>query len=247
MDNREDRVALRLCEKRMCVMSKNESFDRISWLPEHVLHVILDKLPLKDAGRSSTKDAGWKEIDEDSVYYSIYFSVLASKGLCSLNVHGCKFSSNMSIAFSSLQYLSLSYVVIDKGDVMNTTRSSPAIEILEFDHCTYWIETLELSVFPRLKKATFLENYDWLSNRRIQPTAEKLLLIKNERMDHTGLECFKSDAFTTCIQVKKIDIDCPDLECFKFQGGGPKKIFINCPSLRQFHYVGDEIPGVAII
>ncbi|XP_021771594.1 putative F-box/LRR-repeat protein At5g02700 [Chenopodium quinoa] len=221
MDNREDRVALRLCEKRMCVMSKNESFDRISWLPEHVLHVILDKLPLKDAGRSSvlsktwksvcssypiapfvnldhnlfglklleggqepdideirenfmdfTKDAGWKEIDEDSVYYSIYFSVLASKGLCSLNVHGCKFSSNMSIAFSSLQYLSLSYVVIDKGDVMNTTRSSPAIEILEFDHCTYWIETLELSVFPRLKKATFLENYDWLSNRRIQPTAE---------------------------------------------------------------------------
>ncbi|XP_021716125.1 uncharacterized protein LOC110684041 [Chenopodium quinoa] len=90
----------------------------------------------------------------------------------------------MSIAFSSLQHLSLLYAVIEDDDVMNLTHSCPAIETLEFDHCTFWINTLELSVFPRLKKATFLDRYDYLIDTVL---------------DHTGLESFTYKAGARCV------------------------------------------------
>lgn len=128
---------------------------------------------------------GKEAFAEDVVCYNIPLSVLPLNGLRFLFVHGCKFGNHFRFRsnISSLQHLSLLRVALDEEAVINLTRYCPGIEILEFDQCTFWNESLELSVFPRLKKVSILNCHGNLN----------IISINKD-----GLESFKCNFNTRC-------------------------------------------------
>ncbi|KAK9681412.1 hypothetical protein RND81_10G000500 [Saponaria officinalis] len=138
----------------------------------------------------SMQSAGylWENLfDDASVLYEFPISVLASKGLRTVYIRGCKFSdetvvgdsiNKRGISFFSLQRLCLSHVYIKDHVFENLTNYCKGIEILVLDYCTVLMDSMELSKFPKLKNALIEIEYGWIDRVAIEDT---------------NLECFKCD------------------------------------------------------
>ncbi|XP_074289954.1 uncharacterized protein LOC141616435 [Silene latifolia] len=106
-----------------------------------------------------TVDFMWDDgIYKSSVVYEFPLSVLASKGLRSACIQGCKLGCETLVGdpineFFSLQRLCLSHVFMDEHVVENLIKCCQGIETLVLDNCSVDLIFLELSKFPKLKKA----------------------------------------------------------------------------------------------
>ncbi|XP_074267295.1 putative F-box/LRR-repeat protein At3g49150 [Silene latifolia] len=154
----------------------------------------------------------WEDIFfDDDIIYEFPFSVLASKGLRSVHIRGCKFAvetfvgdrmNKREVSFSSLQRLCLTQVYIKRHVFENMVNYCPAIEILVLDYCTVMMGPLELSRFPKLKTA--------------------LIQFVQGRVDHVGIvetniECFKCDlniatechvSRAACASIRELTLCC---------------------------------------
>ncbi|KMS98509.1 hypothetical protein BVRB_4g092020 [Beta vulgaris subsp. vulgaris] len=103
--------------------------------------------------------------EEDTCYDFPYPEIVfSSKWLQSLTVRGCRLSltaGNYVVGmYSSLRHLWLSRVLVaDEETLTNLASSCPWIEIIEFESCTFGMETLTLSIFHKLKNASLA---DWM-------------------------------------------------------------------------------------
>ncbi|XP_074290015.1 uncharacterized protein LOC141616775 [Silene latifolia] len=130
----------------------------------------------------------WENLlDDGCVLYEFPISVLASKGLRTVYIRGCKFAdetlvgdpiNKRGVSFCSLQRLCLSHVYIGDHVFENLTNYCKGIEILVLDYCTVLMDSMELSKFPKLKNA-LIEIEDGLIDR--------------VGIEDTNLECFKCD------------------------------------------------------
>ncbi|XP_074311881.1 uncharacterized protein LOC141647551 isoform X2 [Silene latifolia] len=134
-----------------------------------------------------TVDFMWKDgIYKSSLVYEFPLSVLASKGLRSAHVQGCKLGSETLVGdsinkFFSLQQLCLSHVFMDEHVLENLIMCCQGIETLVLDDCSVEIKYLTLSKFRKLKKAVI----------RLQVGKFDIVDIEN-----TNLECFRCYAET---------------------------------------------------
>ncbi|KAH9626524.1 hypothetical protein KSS87_009612 [Heliosperma pusillum] len=149
-----------------------------------------------------------------SVLYEFPISVLASKGLRSVYIRGCKFAeetfvgdsvNKRGVSFFFLQRLCLSRVYIQAHVFENLVNYCPGIEMLVLDYCTVLMDSIELSKFPRLKSA--------------------LIEINSGRIDHVGILDTKLECFKCSINIKS--------ECHISPA--------SCASIRELTLVGCNI------
>ncbi|XP_074289961.1 uncharacterized protein LOC141616513 [Silene latifolia] len=142
-----------------------------------------------------TEDFMWKVgICRSSVVYEFPLSVLASKGLRSAYIRGCKLSCKTFVGnpinkFFSLQWLYVSRVSMDEDVLENLIRCCQGIETLILDICYVEIKFLILSKFPKLKNVV------------IKLPAGKLDYVD---IADTNLECFKCYATGTKVLVSPV-------------------------------------------
>ncbi|XP_074289965.1 uncharacterized protein LOC141616571 isoform X1 [Silene latifolia] len=122
-------------------------------------------------------------IIRSSVVYELPLPLLASKGLRSAYIQGCKFGYETLIGdpinkYFSLQRLCLSHVFMDEHVLENLITRCQGIEILVLDKCSVEIEFLTLSKFPKLKKAVI----------RLQASKFDIIIVD---IQDTNLECLK--------------------------------------------------------
>ncbi|XP_074289953.1 F-box/LRR-repeat protein At2g42720-like isoform X2 [Silene latifolia] len=118
--------------------------------------------------------------------YKFPFSLLASKSLRSVYIRGCMLGHETfasEVSFSSLQRLCLSHVSIGENVMETLATRCQGIEILVLDNCAIRPNVLELSKFPKLKKALIEIEDGWIDCVDIT---------------NTNLECFKCDAESEC-------------------------------------------------
>ncbi|KAL2940689.1 hypothetical protein RDABS01_029039 [Bienertia sinuspersici] len=106
-----------------------------------------------------------------TTFYEFPYSITEAKWLRSLTVQGCKFtgknfiSNNNAGMYSSLQQLYLSRILLfDEEALSNIASCCPEIEIIEFNCCSFWIESLMLLEFLKLKKASVVGKQDFLDS-----------------------------------------------------------------------------------
>ncbi|XP_074290420.1 uncharacterized protein LOC141617142 isoform X2 [Silene latifolia] len=119
-----------------------------------------------------------------SVVYEIPFSVLASKGLLSAYIRECNLGCETLVGdpinkVLSLQRLCLSHVFMDDRLLENLIRCFQGLEALVLDNCGGEIKFLQLSKFPKLKKAVI-----------------SVRVVDYVDVVDTNLECFRCDAQT---------------------------------------------------
>ncbi|XP_056684374.1 uncharacterized protein [Spinacia oleracea] len=115
-----------------------------------------------------TKDSHWYDDIFDAVapggvcYEFPYTTVLASNNkLQSLSIEWCKLINNNNVGmFSSLQHLKLLQVIVDDEALSNLSSCCPEIQVIHFEYCAFLFESLKLSIFPNLKRAT-IEGTDY--------------------------------------------------------------------------------------
>ncbi|XP_021840179.1 putative F-box/FBD/LRR-repeat protein At5g22610 [Spinacia oleracea] len=150
-----------------------DEFSRVDQLMDIVGKTKVDELCIS----VQTKDSRWyshlyddmsEEEDEEDEYICYefpYTSVLASKQLQSLSITWCKFmcnkrtltinENNVNVGvFSSLKQLCLSRVMLNNEALSNVGSCCPWIEFVRFEFCIFLFESLKLSKFPNLKKAS---------------------------------------------------------------------------------------------
>uniref|UniRef100_A0A803M2W6 At1g61320/AtMIF1 LRR domain-containing protein n=1 Tax=Chenopodium quinoa TaxID=63459 RepID=A0A803M2W6_CHEQI len=241
------KLALRRLALNVVIDDDSKSFSRVDQLMDMVCKL-------------SNDYRGNNEIAEDDLCYNIPLSVLALNGLRFLYVHGCKFGSvagnHFRSSICSLQRVSLFCVALDEEAVSNLTLYCPGIEILEFDQCTFWNESLELSVFPRLKKVSILNCHGNLNNISIKKAGlESFKCNFNTRCEFTATACrtIRELTVSDCkIRPPNLFVELTstfplieDMEVFPFHGltftKGFKEVYLNCPNLRQILYIGNNV------
>ncbi|KAL2940800.1 hypothetical protein RDABS01_029150 [Bienertia sinuspersici] len=212
-----------------------------------------------------TRDFHWYDDDvvfeQGIILYEFPYSITEAKWLRSLTLQGCKFiSNNNSGMYSSLQQLCLSQVLLFSDEVLsNIANCCPEIEVIEFDCCFFWISILQLSKFPKLKKATVegrqgnLQSVDITETNLENLTTSFPLLEKAELFDvmhytevfdritaaNSHLRSLKL-LFNRVIQ--KISINCPKLSHFDYIGAGFEEVYLDCPRLRTCYYNSSKVP-----
>ncbi|XP_057249275.1 F-box/LRR-repeat protein At3g26922-like [Beta vulgaris subsp. vulgaris] len=218
-----------------------------------------------------SKDSFWYEICADTFYNFPYLEILvSSKWLQSLTVRDCQLSSTVGNyvvgMYSSLKHLWLSHVMVsDEESISNLASSCPLIELLEFKGCTFGMETLTLSIFHKLKKASvegfqcgricevdirecvnlesfsctahleLLFNSDGGSNIRDLHLVDHPIVYEELTADFPLLEKAK-------IVTKNIGVDwfkAANYHLMKLEiEFNPHEIYVDCPNLRYFKYRG---------
>ncbi|XP_010696023.1 uncharacterized protein LOC104908597 [Beta vulgaris subsp. vulgaris] len=147
--------------------------------------------------------------EADICYDFPYSFLLCSIWLRYLYVEGCKFMANLSIReatlimevdkFSSLRKLCLVYALLPHQTALdNIACCCPELEYIWFSGCSVWFITLNLSSFPKLKRASMLGAQD---------DALRYVGIRETNLEEfvctiVGLECLIS--LPACRNIKKL-------------------------------------------
>ncbi|XP_074289977.1 uncharacterized protein LOC141616716 [Silene latifolia] len=185
-----------------------------------------------------TVDYRWRDyIPDGYIYYEFPLSLLlASKGLRSVYVQGCKFGSKTFIddsinirghSFFTLQQLCLKDVHIGEQSSYifeNLIRCCQGIEILVLDNCCIEMEFLKLSRFPRIKKTVLKLEDGWLNDLDIVDTNLQCLECESITYCH-----FNSEA---CAGIRELLLNCSTKQPELF-----KNLTTTFPLLEQIDFV----------
>uniref|UniRef100_A0A803KQ45 F-box domain-containing protein n=1 Tax=Chenopodium quinoa TaxID=63459 RepID=A0A803KQ45_CHEQI len=125
----------------------------------------------------------WEKTLEDVCYEFPYPTVLASNWLESLTIRWCKFPATAAGTFSSLRQLWLRQVMLSEESLSTLGSCCPGIEPID-DYCTFWFETLKLSEFPKLKKASILASGEFGLLNNVDTTETNLENLYYESIEY---------------------------------------------------------------
>ncbi|KMS95294.1 hypothetical protein BVRB_009710 [Beta vulgaris subsp. vulgaris] len=198
--------------------------------------------------------------------------------LLSLTVRDCRLSftvGNYVVGmYSSLKQLWLSHVLVSNEEtISNLASSCPLIELLEFECCTFGMETLTLSIFHKLKKAS-VEGFQYGRICQVDiresvnlesftcTTYLELLLSSDGGSNIRDLYLLDSpivygDLTADFPLVEKAKLVTEEVDADWFKAANyhlrkleiefdPREIYVDCPNLRYFKYCGFSCKKVFI-